>query len=597
MTIKLPTYFPPLTSVVPRRLAPIRWPHALEQEYAQAVRDQAARRFNRGVREIILPRLGTMLARSERKLVQRADADLGESLVTMVEQLRRRFFIRRRDAEVTARRYLTAIDRFHANAFGAEYGSVLSINPLLGQEKWLRDAMSVGIQENADLITSIPEESLGTVRRLVNDAVMGGRRPEELAAQLLERFDITENRALLIATDQTGKWYGTVQRLRQKDAGCDRYVWSTSNDARVRMEHVAREGRTFSWDDPPRDGHPGMPIRCVPGSTRVDALGAVHVAFRRPHHGKLTTLITESGESFRCTPNHPVLTQRGWIAAEATQKGDQLFRAPVEGLFGRHEDLDQVQTVASQAFHALAAVGSIAQRSGSREDFHGDGSAHDQVDVVTLDWSLAPDAQAGSLREVCQLALEAADVRLATSARAGDLQAVFKRCGLTANSSVRGFCKLLSLVLGGPAHAYEHRAATAAWLETAPLQLVAERLAREPRALLDGLRALTSEVGCDQRIAVDLFRIVRHAVDLPAQVGIDATRAEILAQQVGVDVERSRDRRDPPFAREQGLRIAQKLIGESSGGHVYNFETPHGWYTANGLVLHNCRCVAIPEIE
>ncbi len=29
-------------------------------------------------------------------------------------------------------------------------------------------------------------------------------------------------------------------------------------------------------------------------------------------------------------------------------------------------------------------------------------------------------------------------------------------------------------------------------------------------------------------------------------------------------------------------------------GHVYNLETESGWYAANGIIVHNCRCAFIP---
>jgi len=39
-------------------------------------------------------------------------------------------------------------------------------------------------------------------------------------------------------------------------------VWRGILDARERPEHVAREGKEFSWKNPPDDGHPGEPINC-----------------------------------------------------------------------------------------------------------------------------------------------------------------------------------------------------------------------------------------------------------------------------------------------------------------------------------------------
>jgi len=41
-----------------------------------------------------------------------------------------------------------------------------------------------------------------------------------------------------------------------------RYVWRTVGDDTVRHNHAVREGRVFSWDDPPDGGHPGEDYNC-----------------------------------------------------------------------------------------------------------------------------------------------------------------------------------------------------------------------------------------------------------------------------------------------------------------------------------------------
>jgi hypothetical protein len=35
----------------------------------------------------------------------------------------------------------------------------------------------------------------------------------------------------------------------------------------------------------------------------------------------------------------------------------------------------------------------------------------------------------------------------------------------------------------------------------------------------------------------------------------------------------------------------------SFSGHVFNLETATGWYAIEGILAHNCRCVAIPILE
>ena len=91
---------------------------------------------------------------------------------------------------------------------------------------------------------------------------VNGMRVEELQRKLEERGDISESRAELVARDQTLKLNGAITQIRQENAGIDAYTWSTSLDERVREEHVALEGQTFSWASPPAVGHPGEDYQC-----------------------------------------------------------------------------------------------------------------------------------------------------------------------------------------------------------------------------------------------------------------------------------------------------------------------------------------------
>ncbi len=40
------------------------------------------------------------------------------------------------------------------------------------------------------------------------------------------------------------------------------YIWRTVGDEKVRGNHRAREGQSFSWEDPPEGGHPGEDYNC-----------------------------------------------------------------------------------------------------------------------------------------------------------------------------------------------------------------------------------------------------------------------------------------------------------------------------------------------
>jgi SPP1 gp7 family putative phage head morphogenesis protein len=119
---------------------------------------------------------------------------------------------------------------------------------------------------NIELVENAHRAYAAQVRAIFDDPENYGLRVEKLKSLLLERGDVSESRAELIARDQTLKLNGEITATRQMRAGVERYVWSTSQDERVRESHAELEGQTFSWTEPPEVGHPGQQFqcRCVP---------------------------------------------------------------------------------------------------------------------------------------------------------------------------------------------------------------------------------------------------------------------------------------------------------------------------------------------
>ena len=136
------------------------------------------------------------------------------------------------------------------------------VNPVLsdfGESFEIDDFVS----ENTRLITNIGAQTADRVHTIIVDGVKAGKSIDQLTAEIMEVSDqFGENRARLIARDQTQKLAGQLNRLRQQTAGIDSYRWQTQEDNRVRPTHAARNGRVFKWEKPPADGHPGQPIAC-----------------------------------------------------------------------------------------------------------------------------------------------------------------------------------------------------------------------------------------------------------------------------------------------------------------------------------------------
>jgi len=115
--------------------------------------------------------------------------------------------------------------------------------------------------------TMLRPSLLDDVSRTVEAAHARGTRVETLKRQIIERFEVSNSRAQLIARDQVLKLNGQITRQRQMGAGVTHYIWSTSRDERVRPYHEALEGETIAWNDPPevapgRHEHAGMDFQC-----------------------------------------------------------------------------------------------------------------------------------------------------------------------------------------------------------------------------------------------------------------------------------------------------------------------------------------------
>lgn len=118
------------------------------------------------------------------------------------------------------------------------------------------------ITENVGLIKTIGDRLFDDIESLTLRNFRAGQRADVIAAEIIKRTKVAESRAKLIARDQINKLWGDLNRHRQTQAGVQTYKWRTAKDERVRKLHADREGKTFSWNEPPSDGHPGQPIQC-----------------------------------------------------------------------------------------------------------------------------------------------------------------------------------------------------------------------------------------------------------------------------------------------------------------------------------------------
>lgn len=183
------------------------------------------------------------------------------------------------DTKTIAEAAAMAINKANQDYYGELLNRVLGVNPIM-MEPWLEPEVKLFVAQNSSLIQSLPTEGLADIEQLVFRESQRGLSPQQMRAKINEQFDVTENRARLIARDQVGKFNGQLTKLRQENLGIDEYTWRTSEDGRVRSfsnsdgysDHKHLDGKIFKWSDPPvtvfkgkRAGernHPGQDIQC-----------------------------------------------------------------------------------------------------------------------------------------------------------------------------------------------------------------------------------------------------------------------------------------------------------------------------------------------
>lgn len=108
------------------------------------------------------------------------------------------------------------------------------------------------VNENAQLISSIPAEIRESINREVAGLEQQGLRPNTIAEHLRRRVpELTRARAALIARTETSKAATALTQARSEDLGIECYQWKTAKDQRVRPAHRLLENVLVRWDDPP----------------------------------------------------------------------------------------------------------------------------------------------------------------------------------------------------------------------------------------------------------------------------------------------------------------------------------------------------------
>ncbi len=306
-------------------------------------------------------------------------------------------------------------------------------------------------------------------------------------------------------------------------------------------------------------------IYCFVGETRIESPSEIERAYVRDYSGPLITIRTALGNSLTGTPNHPILTDHGWVALGKLDEGDNVIsrRLIDQERSGSNPNIQDKPATIAEIARALALT--PTRRSERVKtvgmDFHGDG-ADGYVDIVSTARGLK-DRISASLRE---------PVPDCDSDRR-DLQ----------RQPVMGVRTLGKMLFG----VWRHDIALFGRLSqcTKPFSILARFHPRLARARTGFPETLTP-------VGVNVTNI---PLSLPLTL---AARSKTPTLQLGLK-SGVRDTDGGSYFDEATLPgevtsdriIHVERIDQPAGAsrHVYNLQTSLHYYYANNIIAHNCQ--------
>ncbi len=236
--------------------------------------NRALRAFNTRAHTLVVEELAKVMESATGQAEARLTFDDGTREVELAIEGAQVQFLEERskeNIESVIKSHGLAVNTRSRQNFARTFKQVMNVD-IFAAEPWLGEEIQAFVRENVSFITSITDEYFSDVEQSVMRNVKAGNPPSRIAKELRDVFNLTNNRARLIARDQTGKFHSRLTRLRYEGAGLDRYVWRTLKDGRVRDDHEDLEGKVFEFSNPPvtvttgrragQRNNPGEDIQC-----------------------------------------------------------------------------------------------------------------------------------------------------------------------------------------------------------------------------------------------------------------------------------------------------------------------------------------------
>ena len=439
-----------------------------------------------------------------------------------------------------------------------------------------------------------------TVQQQVGDRLRQGVLQEQPLPRLLQEVDAvqattTRNTDTLTHGSLASAQQATMTALTEANsARLDGVAWITTLDSRACLRCIALSGQSWTLDHEPLQGSspwPGEPplhANCVTGDTLVTPGGRIAAVSKRWYQGEVVLLKTSSKKQLTCTPNHPILTRRGWVPAGLLQEGDEVIcSSRQQGVGIANVDIEQMPTSIEKvvASFGLSSGMFTSEVPVASQDFHGDGEGS-EVAIINTNCLLRDSNDLAFAKDLMQgdfISRVGINPILLPSQRY--LTTSFPGMNTPPNRSMGSLCLKCTLLESHVLPFDRLSLALGARSNTSTEQLPANNITRDMIPCGQVFFGNTGQI-CSPNILgrQDDFTttgVVNTTVNQSSMNRINRDIIEFSKSVLGYAF---------PIQFEQILSINR----HSFHGHVFNLQTELGWYDSNGIITHNCRCILSP---
>lgn len=350
-----------------------------------------------------------------------------------------------------------------------------------------------------------------------------------------------------------------------------------------------------------RNGYSNVHPNCFVEGTIVTS-PHVFATSVRDYCGEVITFTTSSGNEVTVTPNHPILTPKGWVIAGLLQEGEKV----VENRFSDRPatlDIDpnniNIPTKIEDVVHSFGQSGSVSTISVkvSPEDFHGDG-INSKICIININCFLRNKFNIIFNKYFRKsFFVSSYNFRLFFNTDCS-FQKSFMWLFRTFKSYISGLCKVRALFRSHSLQSCTHSfAPTCSFMESIFRKSKCDNAMIDAKRFSNGFFGLSRDISSDDFVYGKIYPIASKFILFCGSKlrKLNSIFFKSFLKNGIADVEDGRyllNCISEQIKFSDIIQINRKFFH----GKVYNLQTKNNWYIANNIITHNCRHVVTPYV-